>query len=604
MKMIKGYYGILLDIDLSSGNIAKKEIDPKDLKNYIGGRGLGVKLLWNSLKKPGVDPLSPENPLLFLTGPFTGFPLPSASRTCVVTKSPITAPQESPHEHASTVSYSNMGGFFGPEIRFAGYDAIQVRGKADHPVYIVIDNDRVEIRDARKFWGMGSDAFEHAFYETLADRRFKTCYIGPAGENRVPYASIVHTVGRAASRGGTGCVMGAKNLKAIAVRGSRQPNVAHHKRFIEVLENARNKFKNPQLIHQWRTYGTSSALLWASDTSTQAVKNYREGVFQQASKLSGIVARRKVWQRHEACFVCPLACKKSGIVPKGPYAGVVHEGPEFENGTMLGANLMVSDIGGLLKAIYMVDDLGLDAIAAGNVIGFLLEAVEKKMIDEQFTGDVDLRWGHVPGILDMLEKIAYRKGVGNTAANGVKFLADIIGQNSHKFAIHCKGHTFAAWNCHVLPKMALCYVTANRGACHLNGQSVPDQNNAALIDSTGVCLFAKEGYGMEMIYDIMETVSGRNWSATDYMKAGERIFNLEKSFNYREGFRRIDDQLPDRFFEDPLTRGPYKGAVLDRNQFDNILNDYYEYRGWNKETSRPTRSKLNSLNLDFVSLKN
>jgi aldehyde:ferredoxin oxidoreductase len=600
MKEVRGYHGVVLSVDLSSAEIGKMEIAPDDLRDFIGGRGLGMKLLWDSLPESGVDPMSPENSLLFMPGPFSGFPLPSASRTCVVTKSPITAPKESKYEHASTVSYSNMGGFFGPEIRFAGYDGIMVRGRADHPVYIYIDDDKVEIRDCQKFWGMGTDRFDRAFIEELGDRRFRTCYIGPAGENHVPYACIVNTTARAAGRGGTGCVMGSKNLKAIAIRGSRQPDVAMHKRFLELLEEEREGFRGTESTENWRRYGTASALIGASDGGVQAVKNYREGTFEHVDRIAGIAARRRIWQRDFACFVCPLACKKSGVAPLDPYAGMVHDGPEYETGTMLGANLLIDDMAGVLRAIWHGDDLGLDIIAVGNVIGFLMEAYDKKLIDQGFLDGIDLRWGNVDATLQMLHKIAHREGVGEMAAKGVKYLADHIGQESHKFAIHSKGHTFAAWNCHASPTQGLCYATANRGACHLNGHNAGGQNATALTDSTGVCLFARGGYRRDAITEILEAISQRRWSPEDYRTAGERIFNLEKCFNYAEGFRREDDVIADRFFEEPLTVGSKKGAVLDREQFEEMMKDYYEKRDWDPQTTRPSDDRLKALGLEFA----
>jgi aldehyde:ferredoxin oxidoreductase len=600
MEKLHGYHGVLLDVDLSGGRARKREIDPKDLRDFIGGRGLGMKLLWDSLPEPGINPLSLENPLLFMPGPFSGFPVPSASRTCVVTKSPITAPKESRYEHASTVSYSNIGGFFGPEIRFAGYDGIMVRGRADHPVYIYIDDDQVEIRDAQKFWGMGTDKFDRAFVEELGDRRIRSCYIGPAGENLVPYACIVNTTARAAGRGGTGCVMGSKNLKAIAIRGSQQPDVAMHKRFLELLEDARNGFQDTESTKNWRRYGTASALIYASEAGVQAVKNFREGTFENVDKISGIAAKRGIWQRDFACFVCPLACKKAGLAPLGPYAGVVHDGPEYETGTMLGANLLIDDMAGMLRAIWHGDDLGLDIISVGNVIGFLMEVYDKKLIDGDFLDGIDLKWGNVDASIQMLQKIAHQDGVGEMAARGVKYLADYLGHESHKFAIHSKGHTFAAWNCHASPTQGLCYATANRGACHLNGHNAGGQNATALTDSTGLCLFARGGYQKDAITDILEAISRREWSAEDYRLAGERIFNLEKCFNYAEGFRRQDDVIPDRFFEEPLTVGPKKGAVLDWEQFQEMMEKYYAERGWDPQTTRPSDDKLRALGLELA----
>jgi aldehyde:ferredoxin oxidoreductase len=283
-----------------------------------------------------------------------------------------------------------------------------------------------------------------------------------------------------------------------------------------------------------------------------------------------------------------------------PYAGLVHDGPEYETGTMLGANLLITSMNGMQKAIYMADDLGLDIISVGNVIGFLMEAYEKELIDKKFLDGIDLTWGNVDAVLKMLSKIAFQEGVGKAAGKGVKFLAETIGKNSKKFAIHSKGHTFAAWNCHVSPGTGISYATANRGACHLNGRSVQGQNGTALTDSTGVCLFARRGYQKNLISDIMETISNREWTEEQYKLAGERVFNLEKCFNYREGFRKPDDSIPDRFFEEPLTIGPRKGAVLDRKEFEGIMNDYYQKRDWDIDTTRPTDQKLNALGLDFV----
>jgi len=599
-KQGDGYHGVILDIDLTAGNIEKKPVPVEDTAKFVGGRGLGMKILWDRLKTPGIDALSPENPLMFMPGPLSGFPVPSSSRTCVVTKSPRTSAIASDHPHASTVSYSNMGGFFGPEIRFAGYDGIVITGKASSPVYVLIDDDKVEIRDAKEFWGMGTDAFDRRFIEELGDRRFRTCYIGPAGENQVSYACIINTAGRAAGRGGTGCVMGSKNLKAIAVRGAKMPNVADHKGFLTFLEQARQGFKGTDFVKGWRYGGTARALAWSSGKGSQAVRNYREGTFAEIDKIGDEAARQKAWIRDFACYCCPLSCKKSGAVKTGSYPGLVHDGPEYETGTMFGSNLLVSDLGGLLKEIYAGDDHGIDIISAGNVIGFLMENYEKGNIDKTFLDGIDLTWGNVDAILKMIDKIARRDGVGDMASKGVKALAEKIGKDSHKFAIHVKGHELAAWNVHVDPGMGIGYVSSNRGACHLNGRTLEEQNSNAMIDSTGVCMFADYGFGEMGLQNLLTAVTGIEWTQEEYARAGERVFNLEKMFNFREGFRREDDTLPDRFFEEPLTMGPGEGAVLDRAEFAKTLDEYYQKRGWDPKTTKPTKTKLESLGLSFT----
>lgn len=595
-----GYHGVILNIDLSTGKSEKVVVPSEDLARFVGGQGLGMKILWDRLKKPGVDPLSPENPLIFMPGPFSGLPVPSSSRTCVVTKSPITSPLQSDYPHASTVTYSNMGGFFGPEIRFAGYDGLVITGKARELCYIVIDDGKVEIRNAKKFKGMRTDAFDKAILDELGDRKFKTVYIGPAGENLVPYSSILHTAGRAAGRGGAGCVMGSKNLKAIAVKGTGQPSVADHKRFLAALEKARLALNGSAFAKSWAEQGTARAIVGNSNAGTEAVRNYREGTFPEADKIGGDAARRDVWVKDIACYCCPLACKKSGIT-KGKYGGIVHDGPEYETGVMLGSNLLISDMPGLLKAIYTIDDLGLDHISTGNVIGFLMEAYEKGMIDLTFLNGIDLKWGSVDATLAMIEKIAAREGVGALAAEGVRALSWHIGKGSEKFAIQVKGLELAAHNIQANQPRGLSYATAERGACHLSGDDIATQNRRAMIDSIGLCLFPTfEPALEEPMLALLSAITGREYDKAGFEKTGERIFNLEKMFNYREGFRREDDRLPDRFFEDAFTIGPKKGAVLDRANFDAMLSKYYKDRGWDPETTKPGDLKLKELGLDSV----
>lgn len=595
-----GYHGVILNVDLSTGKIQKLALAPEDLDKFVGGRGLGMKILWDRLEKPGVDPLSPDNPLMFMPGPFSGFPVPAASRTCVVTKSPITSPVKSEYPCASTVSYANMGGFFGPEIRFAGYDGIVITAKASELCYIMIDDGKVEILDAKKFKGMRTDAFDKAILSELGDRRFKTVYIGPAGENLVQYSSILHTSARAAGRGGVGCVMGSKNLKAIAVKGSGQPSAADHKRFLAALEKARLALKNSPRTKAWAEQGTARAIVANSNAGTEAVRNYREGTFPEADRIGGDAARRDVWVRDIACYCCPLACKKSGLT-KGKYGGIVHDGPEYETGVMLGSNLLISDMPGLLKAIYNIDDVGLDQISTGNVIGFLMEAYEKGLVDQKFLDGIDLKWGNVDATLAMIDKIAYRDGVGNLASKGVKALSQQIGQGSDKFAIHAKGLELAAHNIQANAPRGLSYATAERGACHLSGDNIAMQDKRAMLDSIGLCLFPTfEPAFEEPILSLLSAITGREYDKAEFTRTGERIFNLEKLFNYREGFRREDDRLPDRFFEEAFTIGPKKGSVLNREQFDAMLTQYYQDRGWDPDTTKPGEFKLKELGLDSI----
>lgn len=598
----KGYFGRLLEVNLSTKEITKTHIPDEDIRKYLGGRGLGAKILYDRLK-PGTDPLSPDNILMFMTGPFVSYPIPSSSRTCVVTKSPRTAPAKSAHKHASSLSYSNMGGFFGPELRFAGYDGLLVSGKADKPVYILIEDDVVSIHDADQYWGMGTDEFDRKFHSDLGKARHESCYIGPAGENLVPMACIINTAARAAGRGGTGCVMGSKNLKAIAVKGSQLPEVADLEKYNQLLETIRGSFmKKDDDVLAWRYGGTASYLSSSSKGGSQAVKNYSEGTFAEVEKIATEANRKEVWKRDFSCYSCQLACKKSGFA-KGAYGVLVHDGPEYETGTMLGANLMISDLSGLQKLIAVGDDYGVDIISIGNTIGFLMEAIERKDIDYDFLDGIELSWGNVEASLKLMDKICRKEGIGKIACYGVKTLSDKIGRNSSDYAIHVKGHELAAWNVPVGSSYwSITYATSNRGACHMNGGSPAGQDGACIRDSIGACSFASSWYKGDVHYrHLLEAITGLEWTMEDFNKTGTRIFTLEKMFNYREGFRRNDDTIPEKFFKNEFTYGEHKGAIVDRDEFAAGLDNYYESRGWDKQTSRPADETLQEYGLEFTS---
>ena len=606
MSATPGFHGVLLDVDLSAGTIGQRVVPVAQRHAFLGGRGLGARLLWELLPGPGVDPLGPDNPLMFLPGPLSGFPVPSASRTCVVTKSPATAPIASPHPHASTVSYSNMGGFFGPEIRFAGYDGILVRGCSPEPVILVVDDDQVRLEPAGSLWGMGTEGLDGALAERLGGRRYRSVYIGPAGEAKSRRACILHTAARAAGRG-VGAVMGAKGLKAIAVRGSQMPTVDDHAAFLLRLERARRRFEGmvgTMYRGVLRRGGTAMYLELASKRGVMAVRNYREGSFEDIDAIGYKASRTNIWVRSSACYCCRLSCKKSGVVRDGPHAHVVHDGPEYETGTMFGANLMIDDLGGVLKAITRGDDLGLDIISTGNVIGFLMEAYEKGLIDQDFLDGIDLQWGSVEATHAMIEKIAACEGVGAIASQGVAAVSRHIGDHTAPFAIHVKGMELAAHNVQANPARALCYATSNRGACHLSGDDKHHQDFVAAMDSTGVCLFALSagrpmpGMSCKDTALLLEAITGEAWDEESLMAVGERTFALERLFNAREGFGPADDTLPERFFTEALTLGKAEGSVLDRAEFQQSLADWYSERGYDPETGRPSAETLARLGLE------
>jgi aldehyde:ferredoxin oxidoreductase len=605
MSAIPGFHGVLLDVNLSAGTVARRSV-PKDWSlDWLGGRGLGVRLLWRLLPGPGVDPLGPDNPLMFMPGPLSGFPVPSASRTCIVTKSPVTAPASSDLPHASGISYSNIGGFLGPEIRFAGYDGLVIRGASPEPVVLVIDDDEVELRPAGELWGMGTEGLDEALAAFLGRRDYRSAYIGPAGEALSLRACILHTAARAAGRG-VGAVMGSKKLKAVAVRGSQMPTVKDHEAFLAGLERARRRYQGmlgTLYSGVFRRSGTSLFIELSSKQGHEAVRNYREGTFGQAAAIGAKAAREQVWVRNSACYCCRLSCKKSGAVRSGEHAHVVHDGPEYETGVMFGSNLMIDDMPGMLKAIAIGDDLGLDIISTGNVIGFLMEAYEKGDVDRAFLDGIDLQWGSVPAVHAMIEKIAAREGVGALASQGVAAMSRAIGEHTAPYAIHVKGMELAAHNIHDNAPRALGYATSNRGACHLSGDSKGGQDFVAAVDSLGVCLFAVSpggplpGLRAGDAALLLEAITGEPWDEERFARVGERIFTAERLFNHREGFGVADDTVPERFFTEPLTIGRKQGAVLDREAFERDKQAWYAARGIDPGTGRPTDATLERLGL-------
>jgi len=326
-----------------------------------------------------------------------------------------------------------------------------------------------------------------------------------------------------------------------------------------------------------------------------------QATFGEIDKIGAAANREKVWKRDFSCFSCQLACKKSGFA-KGAYGVLVHDGPEYETGTMLGANLLISDNNGLQKLIAVADDYGVDIISIGNTIGFLMEAYERKDVDIEFLDGIDLTWGNVEGSLEMMHKICKVEGIGKLASKGVKALSEYIGKNSSDYAIHVKGHELAAWNVPVgSDSWAVTYATANRGACHMNGGDAVSQDSACLQDSLGACGFAASWYAEDLHYrHFLSAITGIDWTEEEFNKAGTRIFTMEKMFNYREGFNRDDDTVPEKFFVNEFSVGEHKGSIVDRDKFKQNIDNYYESRGWDKETSRPKDETLKNLDMDFA----
>lgn len=600
--MASGYCGRSLEIDLASRRHFTPETDLKSAERFVGGRGMGVKALWDRLPTAGIDPLSPANPLMFWTSPLSGLPLAGASRIAVVTKAANTSPEVSPLPHASTISYSSIGGHFGPALKRAGYDALIVNGRADSPVVLVIDQGKIAFRNAADLWGKTTtQTIETLTAELGPDYHLLT--IGPAGENRVRFAGIVSDVRRTTARGGCGAVMGAKNLKAIAIKGALPVNVHNLQGLFALRRDIAAILAAWSNYSHWRRWGATPLLLSASQAGMLTTHNFREGSWKAVENLSVPATEREFWLKSRACAYCPLKCVKIGQIADGPWQGVIAEGPGFSAGAMLGANCGVASLNGLMKLISRCDELGFDPIAAGNVLGFAMDLYADGQLKRSDLDGLQPVWGQVPAMLELLDRIAWQRGIGSILAKGVKKAAQAIGTAASSYAMHVKGQEMAGWNVPASTDFALVYGTANRGASHQEGATVQEQHRRAFLDAACVCRFVYGGAGVSPYQRAVSLATG--WPCDDaaMLQIGERIWNLEKMFNAREGFRRIDDKLPARMTQLAFQSGPKAGARFLPEQQEEILDRYYAERGWNKQTSLPTPEKLKSLGLDKLAEK-
>ncbi len=608
--MTTSYMGQFLKIDLTRGRVETMPVDPDLQRRFIGGKGVGARLLYD-LAPPQCDPLGPDNPLLFMTGPLTGTRAP-AMRGCVITKSPLTG----------TFLDSYFGGHFSPEIKYAGYDGLIFTGRSETPVYLWIDDDRVEIRDAAHLEGKDTFETNHALKAELADPTVKVACIGPAGERAIRYALIACEYNRQAGRGGAGAVMGSKGLKAIAIRGTRSVQVADRTAFNAAVKTACSQL-NEETTGAFTLDGTAGSIPFANETGLLPVRNYRDGVFGGAEGLGPEAQREKLWQRDLACAGCPIRCSKMGKIRTGKYAGIVSDAVEYELLGLLGSNLGISDIRAVTHLAHQCDAIGIDGMSAGGAIGFAMELFEKGVIGPEDTGGVDLAFGSVAAADHLLDAIALRKGrLGHLLGEGVRRAAEALGGDAPDMAVHIKGLEYPAWGPRGVPGMALATATADRGGCHqrafpiLNevegrwkGEPitqlglekkaaivVEQQNDLAALDTLVKCDFAQYGIERPTYLDLLAAAAGRRLSVEDLNILGERVWNQVRLFNIREGFSRKEDAIPKRFMTDPLPSGPRAGHRITPADMDRLVSDYYALRGWD-ENGKPRPETLERLGL-------
>ncbi|WP_031515432.1 aldehyde ferredoxin oxidoreductase family protein [Desulfofalx alkaliphila] len=599
-----GYTGKLLYINLTTCNYQVKELELEQAVKYLGGKGLAASILYEKLK-PGTDPLGPDNILVFATGPLTGTPAPTAGRMVVATKSPLTG----------LWLDSNCGGFLGREIKQAGYDALIVEGKAAEPVYILIDDDKVEICSAANL--VGKDTFDTHEILRESHGEVRVACIGQSGERMDRLAAIISEA-RAFGRGGAGAVMGSKNLKAIAVRGTNSVKIADYDKFVNMVKEAFNEVAiNPDTGGGRNHYGTNVIYSFINEAGIHPVENFTKGKFGKLDVINEEILRTKYYKKDKACSSCPIACSKYSVVEEGKYQGKFVEGPEYENLWSFGAQCGNSDIGAIIHAEYLCDAYGLDSVSVGNAIGFAMECYKRGVLTEEEIG-YPLQFGDTEAMMRTLEAIGKGEGIGKLLAQGVKYAAEQIGKGSEKWAMHVKGMELPAYDPRGAYGMGLAYATSDRGGCHLRSWPVAqevlsanrmdpfsvefkaefvksEQDLISAVDSVGLCLFASFAMTLKQMVGMLSALTGIKEldSGEELLKIGERIYNLTRLFNMREGMNASADNLPERLLTETHKEGPAAGSTVP---LEEMIEEYYRIRHWD-ENGKPMQSKLKDLGL-------
>ncbi len=608
-----GYAGRILYVNLTTGKNHTEKLDEETAKKFVGGIGLGMKLyLANS--KAGIDPLSPNNPLILALGPVSATMFPTGGNGhAFISKSPAT----------NGVGEAVSHGTFGAELKRAGYDAIVFTGKSDRPVYLWIDDDSVELRDASLLWGRSPGETEDAIKDAIGDYYVRVASIGLAGEKLSKIANIINDKTRAAGRTGLGAVMGSKNLKAIAVRGTQDIKVAQPEEFLNMVKEFHERMKGPA-AQKYRTVGTIENLMVQNAMHCVPTRNYNSSSFEDANKISGELLNERYIVKIIACNSCAMRCEHEAVIRDGTYKGTMAR-MEYDNLWALGPNCGIDKPNAIIKATERCTYYGLDAQSTGVVVSFVMDCYEKGILTREELGDIDAHFGNASALMALIEKIAKREGIGAIIADGVKAASEKIGKGSDKLALHIKGLEVTGYDLRCLKTAALAFAVSFRGADHarsganvvdLRGmvdrlraekgrgkivQTLEDANN--LIDSLIVCKNSKSTFYKELedMAKLYNAVTGAGVSAHDLALAGERIQALAKLINIREGLTRKDDTLPWKVMNQPIPDdGPAKGSVVTQDELDLMLEDYYDARGWNNQ-GVPTKAKLQELGLEEYS---
>jgi len=611
-----GGHGKILRVNLSESKVSEEKI-PEDLfDKYLTGAGLATHYLYHDVPK-GADPLGPENELIAMTGPLTGATAPSTGRYTWVFKSPLT----------DIWGQSNVGGFWGVDFKKTGFDGIIFQGASPEPVYLVIDEDKAELRDAKHLWGKSVSETTKLIKEELGEK-FEVVCIGVAGENQVRYATIMNDLHRAAGRCGGGAVMGSKRLKAIAVRGKKPVNIADPAAFDRTAKKQFELLDQHMFKVTLETFGTNAVIDMVNVRGGFPTRNWQTGVFPEIEEINAQALSEKVLVEPLGCFACPLKCGRKSEIREGKYKGAKGEGPEYESVGTLGGQCLVTDMEAITKAHYLCNDYGLDTISTGSTIAFAIECYEKGILTKSDTDGLELKFGDADVVIELVHKIAKREGFGDLLAEGTRRMSRKLGKGSERFAMNVKGLELPAYDSRAVQITGLAYATANRGGDHITAYiqgptfldipflCIPDsrikdplvadpeevhvlvdlENVMGALDTLGACKFMGFCVASEEWVELVAHCLGREFTYDDMVKVGERAYNLARVFSIREGLTRADDTLPPRLLEEPLPEGMAEGKVNEN--LPAMLDKYYELRGWDKATGKPTPEKLKELGLE------
>lgn len=588
------YHGKLLIINLTTQEVKEEGLSAPFLKGYLGGIGLAARLLYQYLPA-NTDAFSPDNPLVFASSGLGGTEVPTASKHAVATKSPLTG----------LIGDSLSSSYFSLALKRTGFDAVVITGAASSPVYLFIDDGTVHFKEATNLWGKGSPETESLIKSQIGDSRVTVASIGPGGENLVRYACITNDVNRQAGRTGVGAVMGSKNLKAVAIRGTRPVQVYNPEEVGRISNELIQKAKGA-VTEKYRETGTPANIMVLNLVSALPTRNFQQSRFEKADNVSGEKLSERYLSKVTACANCPIACSHIYSVAEGEYSGT-QMGLDYESLFALGPLCGVDDVPSILRAAERCDYYGIDTISTGSSIAWAMECFEKDLLNKEDTEGIELTFGNHDALVSVVEKIGNRRGIGDLLADGVRLASARVGGGSENWAMHSKGLEIPGYDPRAVKTLALGFAVGLRGACHnrspayevdISGQMdrlkdepgkgllVKEQEDfAAVFDSLILCKFIRkcfDDFYPDMAY-LYSQATGLNMTPSELMVAGERINNIKKAFNIREGWKRSDDWLPKRLFSDPVKGVEGREAVISEEGLNRMIDEYYQARGWTSE---------------------